>query len=91
MYDKIVIKLAGGKYVYTFENGMQVITRHGETWRNETGDGFILAMAQRIQVLEFKLENDMEEAVNIIDDVVNKNPSSCDSRLIDFLEERGLR
>lgn len=54
--DKIVIELEDGKYVYTFENGMQIITRHGETWRNETGDGFILAMAQHIQDLEMELD-----------------------------------
>ena len=91
MSDNIVIELEDGKYVYTFENGMQIITRHGETWRNETGDNFLLAMAQRIQDLEFKLENDLQDATDIIDDVVSKNPSSCDSRLINFLEERGLR
>ena len=91
MEDKIVIELEDGKYVYTFIDGIQNVTRNGTDWRNETGDGFILAMAQRIQDLEFKLEKDMEEAVSIIDDVVSKNPSSCDSRLIDFLEDRGLR
>ena len=55
MDDKIVIKLEDGKYVYTFENGMQIITRHGEDFRNETGDNFLLAMAQHIQDLENEL------------------------------------
>lgn len=91
MDDKIVIELEDGKYVYTFLNGVQNITRNGTDWRNETGDGFILAMAQRIQDLEFKIENDLQDATDIIEDVVSKNPNSCDSRLIEFLEERGLR
>ena len=58
MEDRIVIELEDGKYVYTFANGMQIITRHGESWRNETGDGFILAMAQRIQDLENELNEE---------------------------------
>lgn len=89
MSNTINIKLNNGEYEYTFEDSEQLIKRNGLEWRNETGDNFILAMAMRIEELEWKFENDMEEAIDIIEDVVSKNPTSCDSRLTDFLEERG--
>ena len=90
MSDKIVIELDEGKYEYVFENGVQTIKRHGEAWRNETGDNFILAMAMRIEELEKELSGGMEETINVIKEVVSKNPTTCDSRLTDFLVERGL-
>lgn len=41
-----------GKYTYRrFRNGGQEALRYGEPWRNLSGDGFIMAMAQRIETL----------------------------------------
>ncbi|CAH9014727.1 putative coil containing protein [Vibrio phage 249E41-1] len=74
MSNKINIKLDDGKYEYTFENGTQIIKRNGEQWRDETGDNFLLSMAMRIEELEWKLETGEEEAIQIIQDVVSKNP-----------------
>jgi hypothetical protein len=50
----MILKLQGGKYTYVFDenNSNQEIYRNGLLWRNETGDNFILAMAQRIEELE---------------------------------------
>lgn len=90
MSNTINIKLNNGEYEYTFtERGEQQVKRNGLDWRNETGDNFILALAMRIEELEWQLENGMEEAIDIIEDVVIKNPTTCDSRLTGFLEERG--
>ena len=51
------IELQQGKYIYEFDeaSGKQEIYRHGELWRHETGDGFLLALAQRIEELEDEL------------------------------------
>ena len=51
------IELQQGKYIYKFDenSGRQEIYRHGELWRDETGDGFLLAMAQKIEELEDEL------------------------------------
>ena len=49
----IQIKLDNGKYEYLFEgNGYQCVFRHGELWRDLTGDGFTLSMAQHVETLE---------------------------------------
>lgn len=48
----IKIDLEGKKYTYIFDNGSSEVLRYGEKWRDTTGDGFILAMAQRIEELE---------------------------------------
>ena len=53
--ERIVkIELHQGKYIYEFDeaSGKQEVYRHGELWRDETGNGFLLAMAQRIEELE---------------------------------------
>jgi len=52
------ITLENGKYTHVFDNttGEQTILRHGEHWRDETGDGFILAMAQEIEDLRKELD-----------------------------------
>ncbi|AKO61080.1 hypothetical protein AXI76_gp179 [Pseudoalteromonas phage H101] len=51
------IELENGKYTYVFEEstGRQEVYRHGELWQDETGNGFLLAMAQRIESLEDEL------------------------------------
>lgn len=47
------ITLDDGKYVVLHNNGSDFrALRHGEPWRDLTGDGLVLAMAQRIQELE---------------------------------------
>lgn len=48
----MIIKLEEYTYIFDVGNGNQEIYRNGQLWRNETGDNFILAMAQRIEVLE---------------------------------------
>jgi len=65
-------KLEDGKYEYEFtEDGRQLIKRHGEAWRDETGDGFIYAMACEIENLYEILDKlddvlpcDVEEIIN---------------------------
>jgi hypothetical protein len=47
------IDLSDGKYTYVRnEDASQHALRYGEPWRDLTGDGFILAMAQKIEELE---------------------------------------
>lgn len=52
--DLVKIELDDGKYtvLHNEEHGGVTVLRYGEPWRNETGDGFILAMIHRIQELE---------------------------------------
>ena len=62
--DTQEIILDNGKYTHVFDNttGKQTILRYGEFWRDETGDGFILAMAQEIEDLRAELS----QAIGII-------------------------
>lgn len=40
-----------GKYTYTFTpEGKQLITRNGQLWRDETGDGFLCLLASHLEV-----------------------------------------
>ena len=51
------IVLEDGKYTVLHENGTNLrALRHGEPWRELTGDGLVLAMAQRIEELEAQLQ-----------------------------------
>lgn len=52
------IELAEGKYTFLFDEktGVSEALRYGEKWRDTIGDGFILAMAQRIEELEAQLK-----------------------------------
>lgn len=51
------IVLENGKYTVLHENGVNLrALRHGEAWRELTGDGLVLAMAQRIEELEEQLQ-----------------------------------
>lgn len=57
-----VIKL--GKYEVRHTNGANLVAlRHGEPWRELTGDGLILAMAQRIEQLESLFNKPSSEMV----------------------------
>lgn len=47
-----VIKIDNGKYAVTHENGANLqALRHNQPWRDLTGDGLVLAMAQEIELL----------------------------------------
>lgn len=60
--EVVRFKFADGKYEYVREPGFRAhVYRHGEEWRDVTGDGFILSMIQRIEELEESL-GEMEEA-----------------------------
>jgi hypothetical protein len=51
-----VLILDGGKYTVRHEHGTNLrADRHGQPWRDLSGDGLILAMAQRIEELEAKV------------------------------------
>ncbi len=55
MYDKIQrTEVCDGKYTHVFDEqtGRQYVERYGEKWRDLAGDGFILALCQRIWELE---------------------------------------
>jgi hypothetical protein len=42
-----------GKYEVSHENGLNLkVLRYGEEWRDLSGDGFVLALVQRIEELE---------------------------------------
>ena len=46
------VTVAEGKYTYQrFHDGGQRCLRYGEPWRDLTGDGMVMAMAQRIEEL----------------------------------------
>ena len=45
---KDVIELDGGKYVVTHENGKITATRHGEPWRDLTGDNLFYFMMMKL-------------------------------------------
>lgn len=47
------LKVCDGKYEYVRQPDFRAhVYRHGEEWRDVTGDGFILALVQRIEELE---------------------------------------
>lgn len=56
----------GGKYTVISENGRQQALRHGEPWRDLTGDNLVYWMMVEIQVLTdalWKACGDDEEVV----------------------------
>lgn len=53
----INLNLQNGKYTYVFQDdGQQYALRHGEQWRDLTGDNLTLALGQRIEALEKALK-----------------------------------
>lgn len=62
---KTVIELDDGKYTYVFDGGNQYALRHGEEWRDLTGDKFVYCMGAEIETLraQLKVAQDELEAV----------------------------
>lgn len=46
------VSLEGGKYEVTYDLGIIRATRHGEPWRDLTGDKLVGALVDRIEELE---------------------------------------
>lgn len=59
------LPLEEGKYTVLYDNGKIEILRHGEPWRNETGDGFLNALLMSHIELEHKLYEAKEELYSI--------------------------
>lgn len=50
--DLLCVTVCGGKYTFKqTANGATEALRHGEPWRDCTGDGLILALAQEVEHL----------------------------------------
>lgn len=58
--------LYDGKYTYINDDRGQRALRYGEEWRDLTGDGFVLAMAQRIEEDEASVKALNEEVERLI-------------------------
>lgn len=55
--EAIRVDCYDGKYIYVqFANGGSCAYRYGEPWRDCTGDGFILALAQDLAAARAKLD-----------------------------------
>lgn len=53
MTNKTQINLCDGKYTVIHSNGTDFhALRHGDRWRELTGDGFVLALVQEIESLQ---------------------------------------
>lgn len=58
------LKLDNGKYEWIlYDNYSSEIYRHGELWKNTTGDNFILAAMQEI----LDLRKELDKAIGIIE------------------------
>ena len=54
------MKLYDGKYeIKEMLDGSLLVYRHGELWRDITGDGFILSLIQKAEVLD-EIENTID-------------------------------
>ena len=68
------IDLCDGKYTYCLEDGKQFALRYGEEWRDLTGDGFVLSMAQKIFDLEEQIANSSPAVIKDIPEAVAVMP-----------------
>lgn len=70
----MIIDLHDGKYTYVINDDghNQHALRYGEPWRDLVGDGFVLAMAQKIEELESglvelrKKNAELEKSVSVL-------------------------
>lgn len=69
------IELEEGKYtvLHKEDHGGVTVLRHGEPWRNETGDGFILAMVHRILELESGYESYLQKLNDLYKDTYQRD------------------
>lgn len=79
-----LLEITLGEYHYTLtEDYKQLITRNGESWRDETGDNLIYSMAQKISDLEeeLSLSEKVFEEVNqtsfSYEEIVEKLKEEC--------------
>jgi hypothetical protein len=62
MSDRLKVSVDNGKYtVIMAQNGSMKCLRYGEEWRDLTGDGMVLALAQEIEALR-KAGNNLRDA-----------------------------
>lgn len=82
------IKLEDGKYEYLLhDNYSSEVLRHGEKWRDTTGDNFILCLVQEVLFLREKCESltedlqefkDNEDMIDAAVDMAHReNPVGC--------------
>lgn len=82
------IKLDNGKYIWAFDEKAARLTclRHGEPWRDETGDGAVLALLMRA----CELEDIVKRAANCLVCVAIADPVEVVQNSIEILEEAKL-
>ena len=62
MADQLNVSVDWGKYtVIQDEKGHVRALRHGEEWRDCTGDGLILALAQEVEHLRERINNSKDK------------------------------
>lgn len=68
--SKTEITLEDGKYTVAHEDGVNLrALRYGQPWRDLTGDGLVLAMAQEIESLRLAMEFEREQAKHRLNEV----------------------
>lgn len=58
---------ADRKYLTTNAAGLVKVARHGEAWRDETGDGYVLSLVQQIESLEDVLRDMLAMHTKVMD------------------------
>lgn len=63
------VTVMDGKYTFIQEHsGRCYALRYGDSWRDCTGDGLMLALAQEIEELEIKLQEANKDLKDLQDD-----------------------
>jgi len=65
------IDLYDGKYTYVCndDGSDQHVQRYGERWRDLTGDGFVLAMAHKIEEQQERIEELEKREAHLLQDI----------------------
>lgn len=80
------VTLDNGKYKIVNDNGVVKAYRHGEEWRDLTGDGLILALLNKVETLEDKAryKEDVAEAASDIAKERHNTPYSSEKYIMDL-------